>query len=163
MPRLAVRLPLPDNIAAQSALVLDMIEFCFRNGTQWAQGFESGIGTRHCLLSAVIFVRRELCGPKDNAPDYLMRVIAIRKNLAKLSLRLRAPTNTDVITNFNDARGRNYSTIADVLRTAKELAEADARAWGGARRRRDLRQPRLRMQRPKIGPDGFPFRRAAPD
>ena len=33
-----VRSPLPDNIAGQSALVLDMVEFYFRDGKRWARG-----------------------------------------------------------------------------------------------------------------------------
>jgi hypothetical protein len=126
------RPPLPDSIAGQSALVLDMVEFYFRHGAQWAQAFE-GMGVRQCLLSAVTFVRRELDDHKDHAPEYLLRAIDLmypqcRENLGKLFLRLRvAPTSTDVITNFNDARGRKYSEIADVLHTAKEMAAADAR------------------------------------
>ena len=34
---------LPDNIAGQSALVLDMVKFYFRDGAQWAQGIGSEI------------------------------------------------------------------------------------------------------------------------
>jgi hypothetical protein len=129
-----VRSPLPDNIAGQSAIVLDMVEFYFRHGAQWTQGFESGIGARHCMLSAITFVRRELGDHKDRAPEYLLRAIDLmyprwQENVGKLFLPLRAgPTSTDVITNFNDARGRKYSEIADVLHTAKEMAAADA--WG---------------------------------
>ena len=33
-----VRSPLPDSIAGQSALVLDMVEFYFRDGKRWARG-----------------------------------------------------------------------------------------------------------------------------
>ena len=50
----------PDNVAGQSALVLDMVKFYFRDGAQWAQGIGSESGTHVCLLGAVRFVRREL-------------------------------------------------------------------------------------------------------
>ena len=33
-----VRSPLPDNTAGQSALVLDMVKFYFRDGAQWGTG-----------------------------------------------------------------------------------------------------------------------------
>jgi hypothetical protein len=33
-----VRSPLADNIAGQSAIVLDMMEFYFRDGERWAHG-----------------------------------------------------------------------------------------------------------------------------
>ena len=75
---------------------------------------------------------RELNVRKDRAPEYLLCAIDLKypqwqENVAKLFLPLRAaPTSTDVITNFNDARGRKYSEIADVLHTAKEMAAADA-------------------------------------
>ena len=85
-----VRSPLPDNVAAQSALVLDMAEFYFRDGAQWAQqGFGSETGAKRCLLEAIIFVRRELGNRKDLTPEYLERAIDLkhpqcRKNLGKL-------------------------------------------------------------------------------
>ena len=44
-----VRSPLADNIAGQSALVLDMVEFFFRAGAQWGQGIGSETGTRALL------------------------------------------------------------------------------------------------------------------
>ena len=55
-----VRSPLPDNTAGQSALVLDMVTFYFRDGVQWGQGIGSEKGTHLCLLGAVRSVRREL-------------------------------------------------------------------------------------------------------
>ena len=80
------------------------------------------------MLGAITYARRQLNVRKDRAPEYLLRAINLmypqwEENLGKLFLHLRAaPTSTDVITNFNDARGRKYSEIANVLHTAKEMA-----------------------------------------
>ena len=93
-----VRSPLPDNTAAQSALVLDMVEFYFRAGAQWGQGIGSETGTRLCLLGATTYVLRQLNVRKDRAPEYLLRAIDLmypqwQENVGKLFLR--APGGTD--------------------------------------------------------------------
>jgi hypothetical protein len=132
--RPVVRWPLPDNIAAQSVLVLDMVEFYFSGGAQWAQGIGSETGTHLCLLGAVNFVRRELSNCDDRAAEYLERAVDLkypqcRRRLAKAYLGIRAaPRTVDVITNFNDARGRTFAEIADVLHKAKEIAATDESA-----------------------------------
>ena len=129
-----VRSPLPDNIAAQSVLVLDMVELYFRGGAQWAQGIGSETGTHLCLLGAIQFVRQELGNCEDRAAQYLERVVDLkypqcRKRLAKAFLGIGvAPKTVDVITNFNDARSRAFAEIVDVLHRAKEMAKADASA-----------------------------------
>ena len=102
-----------DNIAGQSALVLDMVKFYFRDGAQWAQGIGSESGTRLCLLGAVRFVRRELGNSRDHAAEYLERAIDLkhpqcRKRLAKAYLRVRALKTIDVVTSFNDAPRRTF-------------------------------------------------------
>jgi hypothetical protein len=129
----SARPPLPDNIAAQSVLVLDMVELYFRGGAQWAQGIGSETGTHLCLLGAVRFVRRELDSCEDQAAEYLERAIDLkhpqcRKRLAKAFLRIRAPKTIDIVTNFNDARGRTFAQTLAVLHTARELAATDASA-----------------------------------
>ena len=63
-----VRSPLPDNIAGQSALVLDMVEFYFR----WRQAMGAGAwrmdGSGSAYLKPCMFVRREIGRHKDRAP-----------------------------------------------------------------------------------------------
>lgn len=129
----AVRSPLPDNIATQSVLVLDMVELYFRGGAQWAQGIGSETGTHLCLLGAVNFVRRKLGSCEDQAAEYLERAIDLkypqcRKRLAKAFLRIRTPKTVDIVTNFNDARRRTFADIVAVLHKAKEIAATDASA-----------------------------------
>jgi hypothetical protein len=127
-----LRSPLP-NIAAQSALVLYMVESYLRAGAQWAQGIGSETGKRLCLLGAVTFARRELGNHEDRADAYLERAIDLkypqcRKRLAKAYHRTqRAPQTVDVVTSFNDAPRRTFAQVAAVIHTAKKLAETDAR------------------------------------
>ena len=115
-----------DNIAGQSALVLDMVKFYFRDGAQWAQGIGSESGTHLCLLGAVRFVRRELGNSRDHAAEYLERAIDLkhpqcRKKLAKAYRRVRVLKTIDVVTCFNDAPCRTFAEIVDVLHKAKEI------------------------------------------
>jgi hypothetical protein len=129
----AARSPLPDNIATQSALVLDMVESYFCGGVQWAQGIGSETGTHLCLLGAVNFVRRELGNCEDRAAEYLERAVDLkypqcRRRLAKAFLRIRAPKTVDIVTNFNDARRRTFAEIVAVLHKAKEIAATDVSA-----------------------------------
>jgi hypothetical protein len=114
-----VRSPLPDNTAGQSALVLNMMEFYFRDGQRWAhRTWWEAAGEKRCLLGAVRFVRSEILSDRDQAEYYLAR--AIHPAQANGS-----PTR---VMQFNDAKGRTYPEIAAVLRKAKEMAEIDARA-----------------------------------
>jgi hypothetical protein len=128
-----LRSPLPSNIAAQSALVLDMVESYLRAGAQWAQGIGSETGKRLCLLGAVTLVRRELGNHEDRAAEYLERAIDLkhpqcRKRLAKAYHRIqRAPQTVDVVTSFNDAPRLTFAQVAAVIHTAKKLAATDAR------------------------------------
>jgi hypothetical protein len=120
-----VRSPLPDNIAAQSALVLDMVEFFFQGGANWGQlTFHQGDGKK-CLLGAVQFVQREICCTNDCAVDYLAEVMS--------GGHLRTYRNTSssflsrcMVFSFNDTH--TYADIATVLRKAREMAAADASA-----------------------------------
>ena len=117
-----VRSPLPDNIAGQSALVLDMVEFFFEDGAKWnPRTFTSRDGAR-CLLGAIRFVRQQIACAPDRAPHYLVRAIYP----ARLDFPRSDPQG--VIFCFNDAPGRSYTEVAAVVRKARELAEADARA-----------------------------------
>jgi hypothetical protein len=115
--------PLADDIAGQSALVLDMVEFYFQGGKRWVPGTWLH-GEQRCLLGAVRFVRNQLADHKDNATDYLAR--AIRPELAFIARPDRHPAS--IVIAFNDAPRRTYAEVAAVVRKAKELAEADARA-----------------------------------
>ena len=119
-----VRSPLPDNIAGQSALVLDMVEFYFRDGAQWAAGHGSGRRTSSACLKPSIFVRREI-GYHSDQHSIICRARSIL-TLACLLGRIGQPS---LVIAFNDAPGRIYAEIAAVLRTAKALAEMDARAF----------------------------------
>jgi hypothetical protein len=118
-----VRSPLADNIAGQSALVLDMVEFFFfEDGAKWnPRVFTNKDGAR-CLLGAIRFVRQQIACAPDRAPHYLVRAI----HPARPDFQRSDPQ--PVIFRFNDAPGRTYAEVAAVVRKAKELAEADARA-----------------------------------
>ena len=132
-----VRSPLPDNIAGQSALVLDMVEFYLRDGQRWAhRTWWQAAGEKRCLLGAIKFVRHDILSDRDQAEYYLARAIAPAH--ANVSHSVNCPRRSSkavelmisaIVMKFNDANGRSYSKIAAVLRAAKELAEADAKAW----------------------------------
>lgn len=132
-----VRSPLPDNIAGQSAFVLDMVEFYLRDGQRWAHGtWWEAAGEKRCLLGAVRFVRHDILSDRDQAEYYLARAIAPAQahvshavSCARRSSKAAELMMSAIVMKFNDANGRSYSKIATVLRAAKELAEADARAW----------------------------------
>jgi hypothetical protein len=107
--------------AAQSALVLDVVEVSFRDGAMWARRAYSTLDGRHCLLGAVRLARRQIGVRFDRAPDYLARAIRLRRGYADS----HADTHATVIA-FNDAPRRSWRHIAAVIRKAKALAEADA-------------------------------------
>jgi hypothetical protein len=107
--------------AAQSALVLDVVEVSFRDGAMWARRAYSTLDGRHCLLGAVRLARRQIGGRFDRAPDYLARAIRLRRGYGDS----HADTHATVVA-FNDARRRSWRHIAAVIRKAKALAEADA-------------------------------------
>ena len=145
-----VRSPLADNIAGQSALVLDMVEFYFRDGERWLCGTWQR-GERRCLLGAVKFVRSEIRCGRDQADLYLARAIApaapaytstaiihgpqsrtkTNKQIARKATvacsdeTIRAMASS-IIMKFNDRNGRKYSEIVTALHKARELAEAEA-------------------------------------
>ena len=107
--------------AAQSALVLDVVEVSFRDGARWARGAYCTTDGRRCLLEAVQFARRQIGAQFDRAPDYLARAIRLRRGHGDLYLETEG-----TVLAFNDARGRKWRQIAAVIRKAKALAEADA-------------------------------------
>ena len=116
-----VRSPLADNIAGQSALVLDMVEFFFEDGAKWnPQVLPTRDGAR-CLLGAIRFARQQIACASDRAPHYLVRAI----HPARPDFLRSDPQ--PVISRFNDAPGRTYAEVAAVVREAKKLAEAAAR------------------------------------
>ena len=121
---LAVGSPLPVNIAGQSALVLDMVEFYFRGGERWAPG-SIREGDRFCLLTAIEFVRREIGCHSDHSFYYLAR--AIDPDIAARARPSQIGPSLTIA--FDKAPGRTYAEIAAVLRTATALAEMDARAF----------------------------------
>ena len=103
--------------AIRSALVLDMVEFFFRDGAMWVSGQWETCDGKRCLLQAVSFVRRQISSRADRAPAYLARAIRDNDHIRP----------QDRIIAYNDARGRTYREIAALIREAKVLAEADAR------------------------------------
>ena len=103
--------------ALRSALVLDMVEFFFRDGAMWVSGQWETCDGKRCLLQAVSFVRQQIGSRADRAPAYLAH--AIREN--------NYIRPHDRIIAYNDAHGRTYREIAALIREAKALAEADAR------------------------------------
>jgi hypothetical protein len=107
--------------AAQSALVLDVVEVSFRDGAKWARGTYSTLDGRRCLLEAVQVARRQIGAQFDRAPDYLARAIRLRRGYGDLYLGTEG-----TVLAFNDARRRSWRQIAAVIRKAKALAEADA-------------------------------------
>jgi len=115
------RLPKRDPSGAQSALVLDMAAFFFQDGKLWTrQHWKTRAGAR-CLVEAVRFVRQEIGSRDDRALGYLAR--AIRESSGDWRV---GGASQDLIVGYNDTKGRTYAEIADVLRRAKQLAEADA-------------------------------------
>jgi hypothetical protein len=118
----------PEHIAAQSALVLDMVEFYFRDGTLWTQRIFRRKNGKACLLGAVRFVRGEIRHHDDLAPVYLARAIRPTYQPRRwTSTREANERVSGIIIHFNDTHGRRYDAIAFVLRAAKALAEADAK------------------------------------
>ena len=107
--------------AAQSALVLGVVEVSFRDGARWARGTYCTPDGRRCLLEAVQFARRQISAQVDRAPDYLARAIRLRRGYGDLYLGTEG-----TVLAFNDARGRKWRQIAAVIRKAKALAEAEA-------------------------------------
>jgi hypothetical protein len=112
------RRPEQRTTALRSALVLDMVEFFFRDGAMWVSGQWETCDGKRCLLQAVSFVRRQIGSRADRAPAYLAH--AIRDN--------NYIRPHDRIVAYNDAHGRTYPEIAALIRAAKALAEADARS-----------------------------------
>jgi hypothetical protein len=107
--------------AAQSALVLGVVEVFFRDGARWARGTYCTTDGRRCLLEAVQFARRQIGAQVDRAPDYLARAIRLRRGYGDLYLGTEG-----TVLAFNDARGCKWPQIAAVIRKAKALAETDA-------------------------------------
>ena len=107
--------------AAQSALVLGVVEVSFRDGAKWARGTYNTLDGRRCLLEAVQFARRQIGVQFDRAPDYLARAIRLRRGWGDRYLGTEG-----TVLAFNDARRRSWRQIAAVIRKAKALAEADA-------------------------------------
>jgi hypothetical protein len=116
-----IRRPKCDPTAAQSALVLDMVELFFRDGAKWAHGRWKAPDGKRCLIGAVRFVRRQVGSNADRAPTYLARAIPAKDGPLLLDA-------VNAIIGFNDAPGRTYPEIAAVICRAKLLAEADRTA-----------------------------------
>ena len=110
-----------DPTSEQSRLVLDMMEFFFRDGAMWTKNTWQSRDGKCCLMGAVWFIRRQTGVDDDRVPEYLVR--AIRPKFR----RRRLKTIIDIISEFNDDC-TTYSDIAAVICKAKALAEADAPA-----------------------------------
>ena len=111
-------------VATQSMIVLGMIESFFEGGVRWARRtYCTGDGKR-CLLGAIEHVRGETGFVDNRAAEYLAGAINLRQ-LSK-GLPLLGDTATVTVIGFNDAFGRRYSDVLDVVSAAKELAAIDA-------------------------------------
>jgi hypothetical protein len=113
-------------VATQSMIVLGMIESFFEGGVRWARRtYCTGDGKR-CLLGAIEHVRGETGFVDNRAAEYLAGAINLRQ-LSK-GLPLLGDTATVTVIGFNDAFGRSYAEIVEVLSEAKTLATIDADA-----------------------------------
>jgi hypothetical protein len=113
-------------VATQSMIVLGMIESFFEGGVRWARRtYCTGDGKR-CLLGAIEHVRGETGFVDNRAAEYLAGAINLRQ-LSK-GLPLLGDTATVTVIAFNDAFGRSYAEIVEVLSEAKTLATIDAGA-----------------------------------
>jgi hypothetical protein len=115
------------SVAAQSMIVLGMLETFFSGGTRWARRAYSAPDEKCCLLGAVDHARHETGLTEDRATEYLAGAI----NLRQLSKGLPPLGDTPAMTviGFNDAFARKYSDVAEVVNAAKELAASDAEDW----------------------------------
>ena len=113
-------------VATQSMIVLGMIESFFEGGVRWARRtYCTGDGKR-CLLGAIEHVRGETGFVDNRAAEYLAGAINLRQ-LSK-GLPLLGDTATVTVIGFNDAFGRSYAEIVEVLSEAKPLATIDTGA-----------------------------------
>ena len=113
-------------VATQSMIVLGMIESFFEGGVRWARRtYCTGDGKR-CLLAAIEHVRGETGFVDNRAAEYLAGAINLRQ-LSK-GLPLLGDTATVTVIGFNDAFGRSYAEIVEVLSEAKTLATIDSDA-----------------------------------
>jgi hypothetical protein len=110
-----------DPRGAESALVLDMVEFFFQGGRLWTQYSATAGNGERCLVEAIRYVRRQIRSRSDRAQHYLAR--AIRQTCRDWR---GVRESRDVVEGYNDTRGRTYPEIVLVIRAAKMLAEADA-------------------------------------
>jgi hypothetical protein len=107
-------------VATQSTTVLNMMERFFEGGIRWARRTYCTDDGKRCLLGALEYVRCEAARGDDHAVEYLARAIDLRQ----LSRGLPLLGNSDVLTvmGFNDAYGRRFDEIAEVVRHAHQLA-----------------------------------------
>jgi hypothetical protein len=109
--------------AAQSAVVLDRVEFFFDGGAKWARRALETIDGKRCLLGAIQHVRHELGNGDDRAAEYLAHAIDQWQRLKGLP-PLGEGRDCSIM-GFNDAHRRGFADIAAVLREARQLAMAD--------------------------------------
>jgi hypothetical protein len=114
------------SIAAQSMVVLGMLESFFEGGARWARRTYCAPDGKRCLLGAVDHARCETGLTDNRATEYLAGAI----NLRQLSRGLPPLGDTPSVTviGFNDAIRRSYAEVAEVVTKAKELAAIDAGA-----------------------------------
>jgi hypothetical protein len=112
------------SVAAQSVIVLGMLEPFFDGGARWTRRTYCAPDGTRCLLGAIDHARCQTGLIDDRATEYLAGAI----NLRQLSKGLPPLGDTPSVTviGFNDAFGRRYSDVLDVVSAAKELAAIDA-------------------------------------
>jgi len=119
-----VRLLSPHQTAAQSAIVLDMMEFFFDGGRKWCRKTLETSDGKQCLLGSVEYVQRLIGYRDDDAVGYLARAINLRQ--IRKSLPPLGDSDGVTVIGFNDAYRRSFGDILEVLRQARELAMVDA-------------------------------------
>jgi hypothetical protein len=101
-------------------MLLDMVEFALDGGRNWLQRAYKR-GNRRCLLETVRLVRKETGSRNDRIIDYLAQGIT---NWKRRDGREATPFSPyAMIVGFNDATGREFSDIVEVIREARQLAQ----------------------------------------
>jgi hypothetical protein len=112
------------SVAARSMIVLRLLESFFDGGARWARRTYCAPDGKRCLLGAIDHARCETGLTDDRAAEYLAGAINLRQKANGLPPLGDTPSMT--VMGFNDAFGRRYSDIFDVVKAAKKLAEMDA-------------------------------------
>jgi hypothetical protein len=103
--------------ASLDELLLDMVEFALEGGRKWTKGRLTR-ESKHCLLGAIYFVRRQTKFGTDDMVAYLGH--AVRAKLPE-GLIAASLSSKEAIMAFNDEPRRTFSEVLDVIQDAREL------------------------------------------